>query len=219
MSGRPGRRLSCRRNRRPQLCRYRLTANSGAVSTGPIPAIIRERVFRSTISAIVQITIRQVARDSITSGPWRRSCLRASAAGRPAHPLEGTPNSRIAERAELLGIGACFVGRQVRRPGDARTGIDACGIVAVAAIGGGCRRAARQTIGPAGWRDSLRRVTGGRRSAGTAGTRAGAVAGGRTHGPAILALTVRKSHAHRSAPCREDNPSRARTTCGCGCSA
>ena len=93
------------------------------------------------------------------------------------NPLEGTPNGPIAERPELLGIGAGFIGRQVRGPSDTRAGIDACGILAVAAIDGGRRRAARQTIGAAGCCDFFRRATGGRRSAGSAGTRATAVAG------------------------------------------
>lgn len=133
------------------------------------------------------------------------------------NPLEGTPNGPIAERPELLGIGAGFIGRQVSGPIVTRAGIDACGIVAVAAIDGGRRRAARQTIGPAGCCNSFRRATGGRRSTGSAGTSATAIAGGRRHGPADLALTARDSHAHRSAPCVADNSSPARTTWGCGC--
>ena len=52
-SGVPGRRRSCRRYRIPRAWMARRSMSSGRVSLLPIPAIMRERVARSTISAIV----------------------------------------------------------------------------------------------------------------------------------------------------------------------
>lgn len=61
MSGRPGSLRSCTRNRRPAACMYRLTACSGRVSRGPIPAIIRDRVVVSTTSTTHQLLPRGAA--------------------------------------------------------------------------------------------------------------------------------------------------------------
>ena len=52
-SGVPGSLRSCRRNRRPRAWMARLRASSGRVFLLPIPAIMRERVARPTMSAIV----------------------------------------------------------------------------------------------------------------------------------------------------------------------
>ena len=52
-SGVPGRRRSCRRYRSPLAWMARRSMSSGRVSLLPIPAIMRERVARSTMSAIV----------------------------------------------------------------------------------------------------------------------------------------------------------------------
>ncbi len=52
-SGVPGSRRSCRRYRSPQACTARRRSSSGRVFLLPIPAIMRERVARSTMSAIV----------------------------------------------------------------------------------------------------------------------------------------------------------------------
>ena len=51
-SGVPGSLRSCRRNRRPRAWTARRRASSGRVFLLPIPAIMRERVARSTMSAI-----------------------------------------------------------------------------------------------------------------------------------------------------------------------
>ena len=51
-SGVPGRLRSCRRYLMPRACRARRRSSSGTVSLLPIPAIIRERVARSTMSGI-----------------------------------------------------------------------------------------------------------------------------------------------------------------------
>ena len=52
-SGVPGSLRSCRRYRSPRAWTVRRSASSGRVSLLPIPAIMRERVARSTMSAIV----------------------------------------------------------------------------------------------------------------------------------------------------------------------
>ena len=52
-SGLPGSLRSCRRYRSPRAWMARRSASSGRVSLLPIPAIMRERVARSTMSAIV----------------------------------------------------------------------------------------------------------------------------------------------------------------------
>ena len=52
-SGVPGSLRSCRRNRSPRAWMARRRASSGRVFLLPIPAIMRERVARSTMSAIV----------------------------------------------------------------------------------------------------------------------------------------------------------------------
>ena len=52
-SGVPGSLRSCRRNRSPRAWMARRRATSGRVFLLPIPAIMRERVARSTMSAIV----------------------------------------------------------------------------------------------------------------------------------------------------------------------
>ena len=52
-SGVPGSLRSCRRYRSPRAWTARRSASSGRVSLLPIPAIMRERVARSTMSAIV----------------------------------------------------------------------------------------------------------------------------------------------------------------------
>ena len=52
-SGVPGSRRSCRRYRSPRAWMARRRVSSGRVSLLPIPAIMRDRVARSTVSAIV----------------------------------------------------------------------------------------------------------------------------------------------------------------------
>ena len=81
-SGVPGRLRSCRRYRSPRAWTARRSASSGRVSLPPIPAIMRERVARSTMSAIVfPCTDPGGARETTgyTRGPGRDATRRDAA--------------------------------------------------------------------------------------------------------------------------------------------